>query len=190
MGWRTVLRAAVPRANCPEHGVRQVQVPWAEPYSRQTMRFEVEVIDDLLQMNVRQVARKRGLSWNRIDGIQARAVARGLARRDLQPPRRIGIDETSFQQRHEYVTLVVEHRPARVPYVADGKGRSAIDPFFKGLGEAACGRLEAAAMWTWRRPASARSRSIPAPTSASTASMWRSCSTRRWTRFAAPSTGP
>ena len=27
--WRTQLRAAVPRANCPEHGVHQIDMPWA-----------------------------------------------------------------------------------------------------------------------------------------------------------------
>ena len=29
LGWRTVLHAAVPRANYPKHGIRQIEVPWA-----------------------------------------------------------------------------------------------------------------------------------------------------------------
>ena len=27
--WRTVLRASVPRANCPKHGIHQISVSWA-----------------------------------------------------------------------------------------------------------------------------------------------------------------
>ena len=42
--------------------------------------------------------------------------------RAQQSPKWIGIDETSFQKRHEYVSVVVDHRPAKVLYVADGKG--------------------------------------------------------------------
>ena len=36
-----------------------------------------------------------------LDDVRARAVARGLARRESQPLENIGIDETSFQKRHE-----------------------------------------------------------------------------------------
>ena len=38
--FRTLLRARVPRVNCPEHGVVQTEVPWAEPRGRFTMLFE------------------------------------------------------------------------------------------------------------------------------------------------------
>ncbi|MCY4610857.1 MAG: ISL3 family transposase [Gammaproteobacteria bacterium] len=145
MGWRTVLRAAVPRAKCPAHGVRQIRVPWAESRSHLTMRLESEVIDDHLSMNLYQVARKHGLSWDQVNGVVERAVRRGLARRAAQSPRRIGIDETSFQKRHEYVSVVVNHAPAKVLYVADGKGRDAIDPFFQSLGPEACERIDAVA---------------------------------------------
>ena len=33
---QTILTADVPRANCPEHGIQQVALPWAEPGSRFT----------------------------------------------------------------------------------------------------------------------------------------------------------
>ena len=150
MGWRTVLRAAIPRANCPTHGIHQVRVPWAEWHSRQTMRLESAVIEDLLEMSLHAVARKWGLGWNQVDGIRGRAVRRGLARRAPPQPTRIGIDETSFQKRHEYVTVVVDpqrrgRQRGTVLYVADRKGRALIDPFFKGLGKDICARIESVA---------------------------------------------
>ena len=85
------------------------------------------------------VARKWDLSWRRVNGIQERAVERGLQRRSLQHPQCIGIDETSFQRSHEYVILVVDQgqegsrHGGHVLYVADGKDTAAIKPFFKDL---------------------------------------------------------
>jgi len=36
----TFLHAGPPRVKCPEHGVSQVRLPWAEPNSRFTTLFE------------------------------------------------------------------------------------------------------------------------------------------------------
>ena len=43
--FQTVLEADVPRCSCPEHGVKQVKVPWAEPGSRFTALLERLAID-------------------------------------------------------------------------------------------------------------------------------------------------
>src|SRR5262249_15959581 len=48
----TFLHASPPRVNCPEHGVRQVRLPWAEPHSRFTTLFERLAIDVLTSCNV------------------------------------------------------------------------------------------------------------------------------------------
>ena len=38
--FQTLLHARPPRVNCPEHGVRQVRLPWAEPHGRFSLLFE------------------------------------------------------------------------------------------------------------------------------------------------------
>ena len=38
--YQTILHAEPPRSDCPEHGVRGNQLPWAEPSSRFTALFE------------------------------------------------------------------------------------------------------------------------------------------------------
>jgi transposase len=48
--YRTVLHARVPRLSCPTHGIRQLQVPWAEPGSRFTALFEALAIDWLFHL--------------------------------------------------------------------------------------------------------------------------------------------
>jgi transposase len=56
-----------------------------------------------------------------VDGIMARAVARGLERREVYLPTMLGVDETSFERRHEYVTVVSDQVTGAVVHVADGR---------------------------------------------------------------------
>ncbi len=45
--FKTVMHASIPRVNCPEHGVKQVRMPWAEEGSRFTIlfkRFPIQVL--------------------------------------------------------------------------------------------------------------------------------------------------
>lgn len=50
-----------------------------------------------------------------------RAVKRGLQRRARQKPERLGIDETSFQKRHEYVTVITDPDKGTVIEVVDDR---------------------------------------------------------------------
>jgi len=125
--FQTYLVADVPRVQCPEHGVRQVAVPWAEPNSGFTALFEALVIDWLREASMSAVSRQLGVTWDEVDRIMGRAVERGLARRQAQPVRRLGVDETSFQKRHEYVTVVSDLEGGRVLEIADGRSRAALE---------------------------------------------------------------
>jgi transposase len=133
MQYRTVLTAEVPRSKCDEHGVKQVKVPWAEDKARFTALFERLVIDWLHHASIQAVAEMLDLSWDEVAGIQERAVRRGLARRKLKAPRLVGVDETSFQKRHQYVTVVSDLEGGRVLYVADGRTKESLKSFFSKL---------------------------------------------------------
>ena len=145
-----MIRAEVPRVRCPEHGIRQLRVPWAEENSRFTALLEVQVIEWLKEASILAVARLLGLGWSQVAGIQKRAVTRGLARRQRQPPRLMGVDETSFRKRHDYVTLVNDLSRHVVLEVADGRGRETLDSYFRSLGESGCAAIEEVAMDMWR----------------------------------------
>ena len=162
MQYRTIVIGQVPRVECPEHGVVQVAVPWAEPSSRFTALFEALVIDWLLEASFAAVARQLRLTWDEVAGIQDRAVRRGLARRDRKPPTRIGVDETSFQKRHEYVTTVNDLDAGVVVYVADDRKQETLDAFYEGLGEAGCSRLKTVAMDMWAPYIQSTHRYVPA----------------------------
>jgi transposase len=144
--FRTLVVAEVPRVECPVHGVHVMQVPWAEPGSRFTALYECLVIDWLKETSISALSRLMGLSWDEIDGIQARAVRRGLARRQPEEISELGVDETSFQRRHEYVTLVYDLAGNRVLYVADDRKRSSLDGFFQELSPEQLGAIDVVAM--------------------------------------------
>jgi transposase len=146
---RTVLVAAVPRVNCEEHGVHQVKVPWAEPGSGFTAMFEALAIDWLREASIKAVANVLRMSWDEADGIQSRAVARGLARRERVAPTQIGLDETSFQKRHEYVTVLTDRSTGAVVHVADDRKQATLEAFLDTLTPEERASIESVAMDMW-----------------------------------------
>lgn len=133
MQFQTILQADMPRVECPEHGVLQVRAPWSEEGSGFTALFEALVIDWLKAASVATVASYLGLGWKAVDGIMQRAVRRGLARRATSSPEHISVDETSFQRRHEYVTVVTDQSSGTVLHVADNRTAKSLAGFFEGL---------------------------------------------------------
>ena len=105
---QTVIEADVPRVHCPMHGVQQIAVSWAEAGGRFTSLFEAMVIAWLGEAPIKAVAELVGLSWDQVDGIQQRAIERGLARRQPGVTANLGIDETSYQKSHEYVSVITD----------------------------------------------------------------------------------
>ncbi len=158
--FRTILDADVPRVKCARHGVLQIEVPWAEPGSGFTALMEALVVDWLKEANILAVARLMGLTWDQVDGIMQRAVRRGLERREFDPPEHIGIDETSFQKRHEYVTVVTDFDTGDVIHVADGRKADSLQGFFDELEPADHLRLKAVSMDMWAAYFSAVDRNL------------------------------
>jgi transposase len=111
--------------------------------------FEVVAIEWLKLATVKAVAKMLRLTWDEVDGIQARAVERGLARRDKKVPRYAGVDETSYQKRHEYVTVVSDLEESVVLHVADDRGEEALDGFWGQLSDEDKAQIEAVAMDMW-----------------------------------------
>jgi transposase len=149
MQFSTIVEADVPRVQCAEHGVLLVKVPWAEDSSRYTALFERRVIDWLRDASTAAVARNLKIGWNSVDGIMQRAVVRGLERRASIPPEHLSIDETSFQRRHEYVTVVTEQTTGAVLYVADNRTRESLAGFFEPLSAEERAGIESVSMDMW-----------------------------------------
>lgn len=147
--YQTILEVDVPRVRCEEHGVLQVEVPWAERNSAFTALLEALVISWLKEASISAVAELMDLTWDQVDGIMQRAVRRGLARREGCVLRRIGVDETSFQKRHEYVTVVTDLDSSHVLYVAEDRKRSSFQGFFEHYEPRELASIEVVSMDMW-----------------------------------------
>ena len=128
MGFETILTARVPLANCPEHGIVQMKVPWADKHSRFTLAFEAFAIK-VLQAS-RSVAAARQLlrvGWECIHNIMNRAVERGVDRRVWEGVKTVGMDEKSFLRGQSYASVLYDLTPGepRVLEVMEGRDTGA-----------------------------------------------------------------
>lgn len=147
--YRTILHAKPPRMECPEHGVRVIRLPWAEPSSRFTALFERLAIDWLKATSQKAVGELLGLSWDEIHGIMERAVERGLERRKEESVTLLGVDEKAFRRGHKYVTLVNDLVRSRVLYVAEDRTEKSLDGFWETLSAERRAGVEAVAVDMW-----------------------------------------
>lgn len=159
--YRTILTATIPRVKCEEHGVLQVNTPWAEAGSRFTAMFERLVIDWLHEASIKAVAEQLNLSWDEVDGVMQRAVRRGLERRQQQRPKRLGIDETSFQKRHEYVTVINDLDRGVVIDVLDDRKQETLEHGLKSLGSGVLRQIQVVALDMWQPYIAALEKVIP-----------------------------
>src|SRR5436853_4907269 len=147
--YRTILHAKPPRSECPEHGVRVVKLPWAEPGSRFTALLEALAISWLKQASQQAVADQLNLSWDEIHAIMDRAVRRGLERRKAEPVQYLGVDEKAFQKGHRYFTLVNDLNRGRVLYVAEDREQSSLDGFWETLTESQVNGIKGISVDMW-----------------------------------------
>lgn len=149
--FKTLLHARIPRVDCPDHGVGQVSVPWAEPRSRFTLLFERLAIDVLTHSaTVSSACRLLGLSWDEAWGIQGRAVARGLKRKQAEPAPFLGVDEKAFRKGHKYVTVVSDTLRGTVEYVADGRTTKSLQGFWESRTEEQLAAVSSVTMDMWK----------------------------------------
>ena len=147
--FETYLHARPPRIRCPEHGVRQVRLPWAEDRARFTAMFERLAIDVLREMDVAGAMRVLGISWDEAWHILERAVRRGLLAKKQRSCRLIGVDETAAARGHKYITVVCDLEHGTVEYVGEDRRWESLATYYAGLTDEQLTSIEAVAMDMW-----------------------------------------
>ena len=123
------LHARVARIDCPDCGVRLVNVPWARPGSGFTLLFEAFVMTLVKDMPVAAVARLVGEHDTRLWRVVQHYVDEGVARMDLADLRRVAIDETSAKRGRDYISLFVDIDARKAVYVTEGKDAATVARF-------------------------------------------------------------
>ena len=150
MRFTTLIRARTPRSDCPEHGVKTMQVPWAAPQGRFTLLFERFAVEVLLaSASISQACELLGISWDTAQEIMRRAVERGLERRQLEALKYLGMDEKSFKRGQSYVTLLTDLEQSRVLDVVQERTVEAADQLWETLSPEQKQAVEAVAVDMW-----------------------------------------
>ncbi|MDY0281118.1 MAG: transposase, partial [Salinivirgaceae bacterium] len=148
--FKTLLHARVPRVECPEHGVHQVLVPWAEPRSRFTLLMEGWIIDVLTECATVEGSRRLlKLTWDEVWGVMERAVRRGLLRKEARPIHYLGVDEKAFRKGHSYMTIVCDLMRSTVEHVSEERKKSSLEEYYRRLSPGQLEAIRAIAMDMW-----------------------------------------
>lgn len=123
------LTARVPRVACPEHGVRQVTLPWARPGAGFTLLFEALVMAMVSEMPVRAVAQLVGEHDTRVWRVVHHYVDEARAGEDLSAVERVGVDETSFRRGQDYVSVFADLDRGRAIFVTAGREAAVYERF-------------------------------------------------------------
>jgi transposase len=145
----TYLHARTPRVACPEHGVRQVRMPWAQVGSRFTNLFEALAIDVLLATNVKRAAQILRITWDEAWHLMQRAVLRGRAAKAAAMPRLMGIDEKAIAKGHRYMTLVCDLEEATVEYIGEERKEASLAAYFEAFARQCREAIEAISLDMW-----------------------------------------
>jgi transposase len=84
-------------------------------------------------MSLQEVARWAHLGWDTVKSIVKADLARRFANVPLHEVRRIGVDENYLGKKAKYVTLVVDLDSGRVLWVGKGRGKEALEGFWRRL---------------------------------------------------------
>lgn len=145
----TFLHACTPRVSCPEHGVRQVRLPWAEVGSRFTHLFEVLAIDVLQAANVKRAAEILRITWDEAWHLMERAVIRGRAAKGGELPTHLGVDEKAIAKGHHYMTLVCDLNEATVEYIGEDRKQESLAAYFQAFSLEQRQGIEAISLDMW-----------------------------------------
>jgi transposase len=117
---KALLHARLPRVRCPEHGVRQVSVPWARPGSGFTLLFEALVLSFAAAMPMAKVAAMTAEHDTRIWRVVEHHMHAAHDQQDCTGVRRVGVDETSARKGQDYVSIFADLDARRVVFATEG----------------------------------------------------------------------
>ncbi|MCJ8313893.1 MAG: ISL3 family transposase [Pseudomonadales bacterium] len=163
MQFSTFIHCQLPRINCPEHGVKSAQAPWANKQSGFTLMFEAFAIQVMLAAKSVEAARKLlGLNWKQLESIKHQAVNRGLARRSKDNIDYLGVDEKQFRKGHNYITTLVDIDQGAVLEVVEYRTEESCKTLIdKALNENQQSNVKAVCMDMWKAFYNAFSEKLP-----------------------------
>ena len=133
--YETHLYAPLPRTDCPDCGVKTVNVPWANPQSGFTLFFEAWAIEMSQVMTIKAASNRLRISDDRLWRLLKRVVIKAMSTQDLSGIYAIAVDETSWQKGHKYVSFVFDYHSKKLVFGVEGKDHKVLEHFAQHLEE-------------------------------------------------------
>ena len=121
----------VPRTECSEDGILQVEVPWARNEADFTYLFESFAMTLCREMPVNKVSQIIKVDDNKLWRMMNYYTEAARKSEDYSDVSKIGMDETSKSKGHDYVSLFVDLDDKKTIFVGEGKGSEVISEFKK-----------------------------------------------------------
>jgi transposase len=127
---------ALRRVQCAHCGVKVEALPWAQGKQTLTRSYTQFLATWARRVSWQEVARYFHTSWEKVFHSVCAQVEWGLAHRDLSGIRALGIDETSWQRGHRYLTVVyqLDAEMRRLLWVGERRTAETLRQFFDGFG--------------------------------------------------------
>jgi transposase len=120
-------------------------LPFMTGTHRYVRSFALTVLDMLRFSTIRSAAEYLGVGWDLVKNIHKERLQFLYRKIPLSEVTTIGIDEFSFKQGYNFMTVVTELDTGRILHAVEGKGKDDIQPFLETLARKAKG-LKAVAM--------------------------------------------
>ena len=119
------------RIECPEHGVVTERIPWQDGHSRFLPDFNNEVAFMALTCPKTVVTEFMTINWRTVGNCIQAAHSRlePDPNQRLHGLKRICVDETSYKEGHNYITVVYDMERNRVVWLHEGFGREVFSEF-------------------------------------------------------------
>lgn len=123
------LVVRVPRIDCPNDGILQIEVPWARDGADFTLLFESFAMILVREMPVNKVSQIIKVDDNKLWRMMHHYTEAARQKEDYSGVKQLGVDETSKAKGHDYVSLFVDLEKKRTIFVAEGKGSETMAAF-------------------------------------------------------------
>lgn len=127
--YKCYIHLRTPRTDCPKCGVRLFRPSWSRNGSGFTMLFELLIMTLAKTMPVSEIATLTDEHDTRLWRIIRHYVGEAYEKKEMDKVHSVGVDETSVQKGHKYISVFADMEKREVLYCTKGKDASVISSF-------------------------------------------------------------
>ena len=131
---QTYIHAKLPRIDCAEHFVQQIEISWAKDYSRFTKLMERYILKIIFNVEVMSKACEIcKIGWNTGFNLMKTNLDEETKANKKIYPVHMGIDEKAIHKGHNYMTVITDLDTGEVVDVFETRTKEAVLAYFDSI---------------------------------------------------------